>query len=407
MFGSGLTIPFGESQFGVPGAEGMVRMVRSELSKAERSVLDKKLGIAGIDRYQTAMEFLERTKGRKSVRDLVARSVLSAFRRDHLGLVLDSLHLQSGQKLTIDMINASTEEVPDSWVLSPAVESFGKLIMICGYRFGKDIFTTNFDPLIGVSIRRAGGSYFRVALAEDGNLRGIAGSVPRIIHLHGFYHGTDNLHTSAQLRAKRPFLQVSLMHLLRERILVVMGYGGWNDIFMRALTRAVRKDGVREVLWTFRANDEDDIFTKYRHVIRALAPAVERGKAHFFKGVDINEFIPRLYVACGYQSLISRKMLEVYLHLQFGCANEEDSKWIKIFGVTFPTWRTLVAHDYELEPGIRKLKNYFQKQLKNLKINPSAEQLGLSLNDFVDELIHRQLGPWVIPPSGLPDLEDT
>jgi hypothetical protein len=47
------------------------------------------------------------------------------------------------------------------WLIAPGIEAVGKLLAQYQDRFGRSILTTNFDPLIEVSIRRAEGHYFR------------------------------------------------------------------------------------------------------------------------------------------------------------------------------------------------------------------------------------------------------
>jgi hypothetical protein len=397
MFGSALTMPVDNSRFGVPGSYAIVEMIRNSLNESERVQMDRELGISAMDRYQTAMRFFESVRGKEAVNDLVAAAVGRAFKWDDPPHALNALR-PSRKELTKELIFAATEEAVESWVLSPAVECLGKLIMVCGHLFGKDLLTTNFDPLIGISIRRAGGNYFRVALAEDGNLSGIAGNVPRIVHLHGFYHGTDTLHTAIQLKRKRPHLRDSLKKLLGARVLIVVGYGGWDDIFMDALARTVREREIREVLWTFYSKDEEIICSNQSHVFQALAPAKGRN-IQFFKGIDVNRFIPKLYGFCGYQQLLSRKMLEVYLRKHFGYEDDQSTKWEEIFAGQRSDWQQQVEDEFNLTPEI-------VKETKSIVGDWSREQWEEGLLDFSERLIRLRLGEWVVPPTGLPNIED-
>ena len=75
-----------------------------------------------------------------------------------------------------------------------------------GSKFADTVLTTNFDPLIELGIRKAGGQYFRTALTTDGNLAAGAGTVPHITYLHGYWYGTETLHTPAQLDTTTPFV---------------------------------------------------------------------------------------------------------------------------------------------------------------------------------------------------------
>ena len=57
------------------------------------------------------------------------------------------------------------------------------------------MLTTNFDPLIGVSISAAGGTSFRTILHRDGNISLTEGDGSHIVYLHGYWFGSDTLHT--------------------------------------------------------------------------------------------------------------------------------------------------------------------------------------------------------------------
>src|SRR5207253_4932818 len=116
----------------------------------------------------------------------------------------------------------------------------------------RSILTTNFDPLIEVAIQRAGGHYFRTMLHSDGNISQTEGNGCHVIHLHGYWHGCDTLHTTRQLSHPRPHLKDSLTHLLRNKLVVVCAYGAWDDAFTEALMDVVRDDtAYPEVIWTF------------------------------------------------------------------------------------------------------------------------------------------------------------
>ena len=48
-----------------------------------------------------------------------------------------------------------------------------------------------------------------------------------------------------ELTAARPQLGASLARLLNERLVVVVGYEGWDDAFMRAVSSLLTDPGAR------------------------------------------------------------------------------------------------------------------------------------------------------------------
>ena len=50
----------------------------------------------------------------------------------------------------------------------------------------------------------------------------------KIVHLHGYWRGSDTLHTPAQLTTRRRRLTASLQRLLTRHSVVVISCGGWD-----------------------------------------------------------------------------------------------------------------------------------------------------------------------------------
>ena len=82
----------------------------------------------------------------------------------------------------------------------------------------------------------------RTMLHADGNLSQTEGTGCHVIHLHGYWYGSDTLHTARQLGQSCPRLKASLSSLLRNKLVVVCAYGGWDDAFTEALMDVVRDD---------------------------------------------------------------------------------------------------------------------------------------------------------------------
>jgi tetratricopeptide (TPR) repeat protein len=178
------------------------------------------------------------------------------------------------------------------WHLNAGTDYLGKLVAGYPTRFGKTLLTTNFDPLIEVAIRRAEGAYWRTVLHADANLSQTEASGCHVIHLHGYWFGADTLHTARQLGQSRPHLRDSLRSILRNKLVVVCAYGGWDDVFTDALMEVVRDLTEHpEVIWTFHVAGP----TLEERLSERLAPGINRGRVNLYAGVDCGRFFPQLY----------------------------------------------------------------------------------------------------------------
>ena len=120
-------------------------------------------------------------------------------------------------------------------MLPGAVDHLGKLIVEYPTVFGGAILTTNFDPLIEISLSKHGGRFYRTVLHDDGKLGQTVADGTHIVHLHGYWHGFDTLHTPQQLVQQRPHLRRFLENIVEASTLVIIGYSGWDDVITRTL----------------------------------------------------------------------------------------------------------------------------------------------------------------------------
>jgi tetratricopeptide (TPR) repeat protein len=167
----------------------------------------------------------------------------------------------------------------------------GKLVSRYPATFGRALLTTNFDPCIQQAIQRAKGQSYRTTLHGDANLNQTAAEGCHVVHLHGYWWGTDTLHTNRQLTQERPRLAASLSDLLRQKLLVVCGYGGWDDVFMRTLFDIVRDDSAApEVLWLFHGQHP----TIIPSLASQLKAGIDRARISLYSEIDCNIFFPKL-----------------------------------------------------------------------------------------------------------------
>jgi hypothetical protein len=230
LVGSALSAPITREGQGVPIANGIIDLIRSEFSgdPVQLASFDDAVGMAEQKSYQAAFLFLLGRLGQGAANEIVRRAVLRARFPNTAGGPDVDVRIASDDELRV-------LDLDSRWELHAGMEALGKLIAHYSNRFGKAVLTTNFDPLIEVAVSRADGQFFKTVLHADGNLSQTVGAGCHIIHLHGYWYGSDTLHTVGQLQHPRPHLRASLASLLRDKILVVCGYGGWDDIFTEAI----------------------------------------------------------------------------------------------------------------------------------------------------------------------------
>jgi len=238
-------------------------------------------------RYQTAMQFVVGSYGQDVLNQIVREAVLRAR----------TVPTEAPNRL--EELDRSTE----GWGLPPAVEALGHIVAQHLPSFNVPLLTTNFDPLMEVSIRRAGRPAITVYMTSDGRFDNmITHDAAKIVHMHGYWIGSDTFHTPQQIEQQRPQLRNCLRQLLSRTTLVVLGYGGWTDVFTRTLVEIV-SDGSTEynVLWTFLSNDPVEIQSKHGDLLHAVK-ASSGTRLALYQGIDCHEFLPRLKAAVAWPS---------------------------------------------------------------------------------------------------------
>ena len=253
LVGSPLTAPDHVGGHGVPDVSGMIDLVRKELDDNDAAAeLNRRLGGSAADRYQRAFEFLDGRRGPDAIGRVMRTAVWRALDTQEWPKHLPETSPDDSE---YDLCRALEKE-DSSWVLPQSTNLFGELIVSCSDTFGPSVLTTNFDPLIEISISKHGGNFYRTVLHADGNLGQTVGEGNHIIHLHGYWYGYDSLHTPRQLLQERPQLKRSLERVIENSVLVVLGYGGWDDVITHALADILSDSASSpEILWTFHDAD--------------------------------------------------------------------------------------------------------------------------------------------------------
>ena len=198
-----------------------------------------------------------------------------------------------------DLINPTSDGEPAHWHLPPGTRDLGSLLCLPTDRSFGPVLTPNFDPLLSHSVRVAGGRPNLKVLDTDGALpravEAVEQGVIDIIHLHGYWRGSDTLHTPTQLKHHRHKLKASLQRLLRRHVLVVVAYGGWDDVFTNALTELLNDDEAEvEVMWCFREANEVIVGDQYKQLFTSVTSAITRGRFRCYGGIDCHDIFNQL-----------------------------------------------------------------------------------------------------------------
>jgi hypothetical protein len=296
LVGSAVTAPARAGEPGVPRVDGVIEEIRRVYTRADAlERLERALAAEPQARYQAAFRHLQRTRGQDLANAIIRRCVLRArvpsarYPQVHADIAEQAAELCR-----------SLEQDLDGWHLPAGVAALGQILARRPASERPVVLTSNFDPLVSVSVHRAGGRAYTTALHSDGGFAAIDGHGTLVVHFHGDWFRSDTLHTPTQLGQERPRLAGSLAQLLGARTLVVLGYGGWDDIFTRSLAQVVRGDVAPiDVLWTFYPRDPAAIAAGAGGLLAGLQPGIERGRVMLYAGIDVHAFLPRLAAALG------------------------------------------------------------------------------------------------------------
>jgi hypothetical protein len=273
LVGAPLSLKDGQ---GVPGVVEVLEIVREEIrSRAAFALPRFETALAGKwggDAYQEAMKWLGKNAGQDAINDVIESAVLRA------------------RKVGVSDPASGTDGEPADWNIPIGTTGLAELAARGGEKFLGPILTTNFDPLVSLAIRKAGGRAGRRVLTADGTLAGAAEDEPgicNIVHLHGFWRDSDTLHTQAQLTNPRPKLTKSLQRLLQRRTLVVAAYGGWDDTFTQSLVDLMNDEhAALDVIWCFYESDPTKVKDVHGKLLAAVEPAIVMNRFRAFGGID-------------------------------------------------------------------------------------------------------------------------
>lgn len=285
LVGSAISLPDHEGGHGVPGVSDIVEIIRREFDGGDAVVeFDKLVNEQSTNKYQKAFEFLHGRRGQDVANRIIRTAVWHAIDTNNWPSNLPN-EKATPNDADPDICKALEKEV-NAWILPRAVDLLGHLLVTYSDTFGGAVLTTNFDPLIEISLQKHGGQWYRTVLPDDGNLEQTVSSGTHVIHLHGYWSGYDTLHTFQQLGRPRPRLKRSLTRFVEGSTLVVVGYGGWDDVITQTLMEIVSDPmSTPEILWAFHENDVSRIEASHDTLLSSLAPGIHRSRVLLYRGV--------------------------------------------------------------------------------------------------------------------------
>jgi hypothetical protein len=183
LVGSPLTAPHIPNFGGVPNVDGVIDLIRNEFKESVHLPEFERALHGSGNPYQSAFFFLIGRRGQQVANEIIKRAVWQARKTV---TQMDGERFYSPSTTTSDDACRLLDADYQGWILPPAIEALGKLIALYPEQFGRLVLTTNFDPLIEVSVSKIGGQYYRTVLHRDGNLSQTEGAGCHVIHLHGY-----------------------------------------------------------------------------------------------------------------------------------------------------------------------------------------------------------------------------
>ena len=348
---------------GVPPVSGMIDLVREEIRQRDPQLLsgfDGEVGDgSGPDAYQKAISFLQACFDPEVVDQVVQIAVLTARRPG---------------APDFDFPNVGEGRYED-WHVPAGIDGMARLIKSLSEKFTGPILTTNFDPLIHLALDAVGLRPRRFEMPTDGSVnisqKSYADEID-VLHLHGYWRNTATLHTPTQLGSRRPQLQQSLQRLLRQRTLVVLAYGGWDDVISTALANCLNDAQFEgSVRWCFYGENEAVLREQNEALFEKFAQGINTGRIQFYRGIDCHKIFdeilrnsgaaPNAIAATQASPLAGWDLVDdAYLDSLDALRGEEA---VRYFDGAVPTWRHALSELIPRLSHVDRLKERLREGL--------------------------------------------
>ncbi|WP_158620239.1 MULTISPECIES: SIR2 family protein [Corallococcus] len=282
LVGSPLSTQAKEDAPQVPGVEAMLELIRKRVPAKHLEQFDAELKAGKNNRYQWAMKFLQDRSNRGIANTVIREAVLRA---------------RTNARNESGLTEAQLDDDFSGWALPPATLHLGKLLADHPERFGP-VLTTNFDPLISASVKMAKGEFLRTVVDRDEPFSQAKLSTPNvahIVHLHGYWLNGETLHTPMEIARERKRVTADIIRLLNTHTLIVVGYGGWDDVFTQTLSSiaADRHQNV-DILWAFYDSETVVVEARNKHLFNQIRELTGRNQLRIYGGINCHELFAKI-----------------------------------------------------------------------------------------------------------------
>lgn len=248
---------------GVPNVSGMNEILQEYMHDLDiyDDFENSEDGLSVTEKYQKGFEYLLKVGDQDDVKEIMSRA----------------------------MSNAKNGE---DWLITKTLKDLSVLVSETNLNV-QSILTTNFDPLIEEALSNVGKECNVYNLIIDqpiGSVRSYSGSSIPVVHLHGIWNG-DTMHTQTQLTVLRKKIETSIKNILGISKLYVIGYAGWDDVFLHALKDIVHDfQPSYNIRWAFYSPSSEEILREHNQLIDIVKPALTNARFQAYGGVDCTNF---------------------------------------------------------------------------------------------------------------------
>lgn len=255
---------------GVPGVKEINEILKQFMIEYNiyDSFIKKESVMNDVETYQKSFAYLLRVGDQEMVREVLA------------------------------IIMEKAQPADKEWYISKCIEDLTRLICEANINVGI-ILTTNFDEVIEYSLYRAGREPIVKDLTIDQPIGGTQGYTEKalVVHLHGLWN-RDTMHSTNQLSALRPKIESSIKNVLSDSKLYVLGYAGWDDIFLQVLGSIVNDDDATyNIRWAFYEPVPEKAQADNHGLFTLVSDATSNGRFQGYCGVDCNKIFEDVLLA--------------------------------------------------------------------------------------------------------------
>ncbi|WP_147200390.1 SIR2 family protein [Pantoea sp. CCBC3-3-1] len=275
VFGSPFTMPDEPGGPGVPDVNGIIKIIEKRMRELNSfdDYQENTQATHPAEKYQKSFEYICGWHDQEVANSIIEEAVITGCSND----------------------NGETLNYPNS------INDFAKFIKNEKIK-PQAIITTNFDPLIQACFDKNGIKYNYYVLDDEGFIQrpqGTNSEVIDIYHIHGFWRDSDTLHTISQLTHERSHLSDSLKEIIGDSTLLVLGYGGWDDIFTESLKSVFETKKINgDIILSFYESESININDRYSKLLSAVSRGILKNKFRCYGGVncktlfkELNDFI--------------------------------------------------------------------------------------------------------------------